>query len=75
VFGVGVSSFTNERQERSLAGFPLLTPSSSEASFAFTVDGDSWQAEWWFINPTGSALAASLASRGARGRHVYFPIP
>lgn len=73
-FGVGYSSFVNARNERSIAGFPLITAAAAAATYPAAIDGDSWTSEWWFLNPTSNALGATLSGRGRHAKRIYFPV-
>ncbi|HVT16743.1 MAG TPA: hypothetical protein VHQ90_11280 [Thermoanaerobaculia bacterium] len=75
---VGLFWKANGRGEDIVAGFPLLdgaaTPAPQPWNLPFTVDGDSWSAEWWFFNPSPAASTVPLAFSGPQGERRYLPM-
>ncbi len=74
VHGVGHLRLTNQRGQPIAAGFPAITEEPAQEFGALSIDGDSWQSEWWFINRAASAAAALLEFRGHKAPSVYFQV-
>jgi hypothetical protein len=74
VHGVGYLSFTNERGQFVMAGFPAVTDESPEPYAALAIDGDSWRSEWWFLNRGAAELRSLLDFRGYQSASVYFAV-